>query len=146
MDDSISSPSPQAVPRVALGTHVEVDLVDEQGGVEHLSLDVVPKEEADVSQGRLSAEAPLARTILGRPAGSTAPYHMGDVVAVRICRVGPRVSSEAGDTSARQQAIMQRAVARSEMINDMAFALAAGSKWGDYDPSKLAGLDDEEAK
>jgi hypothetical protein len=143
LESNARGAEPEATPRAALGTHVELELVDEEGSVERLSVDIVPDEEADFAQGRLGAGTPLARAILGQAAGSKVPYRMGDVAAVRIERVGPRLSTQAGGETDRRQEIVRRAVARSEMINDMAFALAAGSKWGDYDPSRLAPEPDE---
>jgi hypothetical protein len=38
------------------------------------------------------------------------------------------------DVAAKRQAVIQQAVAQSDLMSDMAFALAVGSKWGDYDP------------
>ena len=38
------------------------------------------------------------------------------------------------DVAAKRQAVIQQVVAESERISDMVFALAVGSKWGDYDP------------
>lgn len=121
----------------AVGSHVEVELVDEEGGVERLLLDIVPDEQADFARGLLGAGTPLARAVLGQQAGSTVPYGMGDVTAVRVCAVGECANPSAEGVAGRRDGVVRRAVARSEMINDMAFALAAGSKWGDYDPAKL---------
>jgi hypothetical protein len=38
------------------------------------------------------------------------------------------------DMAAKRQAVIEQAVAESARISDMVFALAVGSKWGDYDP------------
>jgi hypothetical protein len=48
------------------------------------------------------------------------------------------VSTPSTDVEAKRQAVIQQAVAQSEQISDMAFALAVGSKWGDYDPGPTA--------
>ena len=61
-------------------------------------------------------------------------YRLGDVVkrARRECDAAERVLEE--DVAAKRQAVIQQVVAESERISDMVFALAVGSKWGDYDP------------
>ncbi len=127
----------------ALGTHVELDLVDQAGVAESLSLDIVPDDEADFAHGLLGAGTPLARAIMGHRAGATLPYHLGDVVAVHLRRVGPRLSLPSADAAARRQDVVRRAVARSEALNDAVFGLAAGSKWGDYDPALIPPEPDE---
>ena len=48
-----------------------------------------------------------------------------------------RVQEE--DVAAKRKAVIQQAVAESERISDMVFALAVGSKWGDYDPGEAGG-------
>ena len=60
-----------------------------------------------------------------------------DQIEVRILSVAPAASAPPTDTEARRQTVIREAVARSEALNDAAFALAAGSKWGDYDPAAI---------
>jgi hypothetical protein len=120
--------------RVGLGTHIQVDLVDESGGVEHLTLDIVPDAQADFAHGFLGIGTPLAQAILDLSAGSVVPYQAGDVAQARILSVTQSVRVPSDDIAAKRQAVVQQAVAQSERISDMAFALAVGSKWGDYDP------------
>ncbi len=122
----------------AIGTHVEVELVDESGAGDSLEVDIVPDSQADFSSGFLGAGTPLAQAILGQPAGSIVPYKVGDILCVRILRVAPRVSTPPADIDAKRQAVIQQAIAQSELVSDMAFALAVGSKWGDYDPGEAA--------
>jgi len=124
--------------RAELGTHVDVDLIDESGAGEHLAFDIVPDTQADFAHGFLGVGTPLAQAILGQPAGSVVPYRVGDVEEVRILRVTLEVSTPSTDVEAKRQAVIQQAVAQSEQISDMAFALAVGSKWGDYDPGPTA--------
>lgn len=121
-----------------VGTHVDLELIDQSGCVESLALDIVADEQADLERGFLGAGTPLARAIIGRRAGDSVAYRLGDVVQVRILRIAPAVRAPSADVQARRAATLREAVARSEMTNDMIFALAAGSKWGDYDPSKIA--------
>jgi hypothetical protein len=62
------------------------------------------------------------------------PYQVGDAVEVRILSVTPGVRAPSDDVAAKRQAVIQQARAHSDLISDMTFALAVGSKWGDYDP------------
>ena len=121
---------------VALGTHVEVELTYETGSAEQLAFDVVSDEQADFANGFLGAGTPLAQAIWGRSAGELVAYRLGDVISVRLVSVTPAVRRPADDVAAKRQAVIQRAVAESERISDMVFALAVGSKWGDYDPGE----------
>jgi hypothetical protein len=120
--------------RAELGTHVEVELVDESGAREHMACDIVPDAQADFAHGFLGVGTPLAQAILGQPAGSVVPYRVGDMVQARIVSVTLDVRTPSADVEAKRQAVIQQAIAQSELISDMVFALAVGSKWGDYDP------------
>jgi len=120
--------------QVGLGTHVEVELLDESSGSERMAFDVVPDNQADFAHGFLGVGTPLAQAILGQVTGNTVPYRVGDMVEARILNVTPSVRTPSTDMEAKRQAVIQQAVAQSEQISDMAFALAVGSKWGDYDP------------
>ena len=121
---------------VGLGTHVEVDLIGEEGASEYLAFDLVPDEQADFANGFLGAGTPLAQAIWGKCAGEHVAYRLGDVIGVRLVTVTPAVRIQGEDVAARRQAVIQQAVAESERISDMVFALAVGSKWGDYDPGE----------
>jgi len=123
---------------VAIGTHVEVELVDESGAGELLAVDIVPDNQADFSSGFLGAGTPLAQAILGQSAGNVVPYKVGDILQVRILKVTSNASAPPADVEAKRQAVIQQAIAQSELVSDMAFALAVGSKWGDYDPGEIA--------
>ncbi len=115
--------------------HVRVALIGEQGEPEVLELDVVPDSEADFTHGFLGLRTPLAQAIVGHAEGELVPYRADDVTAVRIIEVTPSVATPRANTQAEREAVIEKAVAQSEILNDAAFALAAGSKWGDYDPS-----------
>lgn len=129
-----TDPNPDPSLQVALGTHVEVELVDEAGVHEALVFDIVPDTKADFAQGFLGIGTPLAQVILGQRAGCVVPYQGGDVVEVLILNVTRDVRTPTDDAAARRQAVIQQAVAEAERVSDMVFALAVGSKWGDYDP------------
>ena len=122
--------------RAGLGTHVQVELVDEAGNSEHLTFDIVPDAQADFAHGFLGIGTLLAQAILGQTAGSAVSYRVGDMAQVRILSVTLDVRAQSADVEARREAVLQQALAQSEQISDMAFALAVGSKWGDYDPGE----------
>ena len=121
---------------VALGTHVEVELIDEHGASEPLAFDLVPDEQADFASGFLGAGTPLAQALWGKRADESVPYRRGGVTRVRVVNVMAAARVQAEDVAAKRQAVIQQAVAESERISDMVFALAVGSKWGDYDPGE----------
>ena len=120
--------------QVTLGTHVEVELIDETGATEPLAFDLVADEQADFANGFLGAGTPLAQAIWSRCASEVVAYRLGDVVSVRLISVTHAERIQEEDVAAKRQAVIQQAVAESERISDMVFALAVGSKWGDYDP------------
>ena len=124
----------QATLAVALGVRVEVELIDEAGQGELLTCNLVADEQADFAHGFLGIGTPLAQAIVGMAAGSVIAYRVGDVVQVRIISVTLDARLPEEDVAAKRQAVLQRAVAESERVSDMVFALAVGSKWGDYDP------------
>jgi len=126
--------SQESLLTIALGTHVEVELIDESGASEQLAFDLVPDERADFANGFLGVGTPLAQAILGKAAGESVAYRLGDVVSVRVVVVTPAARVQEEDVAAKRQAVIQQVVAESERISDMVFALAVGSKWGDYDP------------
>ena len=124
----------QESPIVGLGMHVEVELIDESGASEHLVFDLVPDEQADFANGFLGAGTPLAQAISGKEAGDAVAYRLGDMASMRVVTVTSTERVQEEDVAAKRQAVIQQAVAESERISDMVFALAVGSKWGDYDP------------
>ena len=128
--------SPENTLTVARGTHVEVELIDENGASEPLAFDLVPDEQADFASGFLGAGTPLAQALWGKRAGESAPYRRGDVARVHLVSVTAAARVQEEDVAAKRQAVIQQAVAESERISDMVFALAVGSKWGDYDPGE----------
>lgn len=122
---------------VALGTHIEVELIADTGEAERLAFDIVPDAAADFAAGFLAAGAPLAKALMGRPVGATVPYRQADIVEIRILSVRP--SQRAADEAAAEarQAITQEAVARAKTDELVQLALTVNVKWGDYDPEPL---------
>lgn len=122
---------------VALGDHVEVELISEMGEVERLAFDVVPDEEADFSAGFLGVGTPLAQAILGARAGSLLPYAVGDMRQVRVLAVGAGVGAPGGDAVAARQAVIQKAISKSDLADVVRFALTVDQKWGETDPEGI---------
>jgi hypothetical protein len=123
---------------VAAGARVELELVDERGAAERLNLVIVPDDQADLARGYLGAGTPLAQAILGKPAGAAVAYRRADVVEIRILAVEPAGAGPPDDQSSARQAILQKAVDRSELAETLRLALTVDVKWGPYDPDGIA--------
>ncbi len=122
---------------VALGARVEVELISHDGEAELLAFDIVQEQAADFDAGFLAISTPLARAIVGRPAGSEVPYHMGDVVKVRILSIARSQRKADRDAAAEREASTREAVQRAKTDDTIQLALTFSSKWGDYDPTPL---------
>jgi len=123
---------------VTIGTRVEVELVDQAGGREHLAFDVVPDSTADFSAGFLGASTPLARAIVGRRAGDVVPYRRADMAEVCILAVSASKRQPNKNTPAERDAVIRNAISRSDLEDAVRLALTVNVKWGDYDPEGLA--------
>ena len=123
---------------VALGTRVEVEMITEHGDSERLTFDLVPDRAADFAQGFLGASTPLARAIMGRPAGSLVPYRVGDMAEVRILSVALSERRAPEDAADARQARTQEAVDQAKLDEMVQLALTVNVKWGDYDPEGIA--------
>ncbi|MBX7237452.1 MAG: hypothetical protein K1X65_23945 [Caldilineales bacterium] len=123
----------------SVGDHVVIELIDARGQAETLAFDLVPAEAADIDRGLLGANTPLAQAILGRKAGGSIPYAMGDVRQLRILSVGPSQRQELEDARAKREAAMQKAAEAIARTNAEMFAASFSGKWGDYDPAGMAG-------
>lgn len=122
---------------VALGTHVEIELISETGEAERLACDIVPDAAADFAAGFLGAGTPLAKAIMGRPAGATVPYAQADIVELRIVSVTHSRRAAEEDAAAARQAATEEAVLRAKTDELVQLALTVNVKWGDYDPGPL---------
>jgi hypothetical protein len=136
-DDEGREPSDSTI-EAAIGSHVEVELIAESGENEHLAFDIVPDAAADFSAGFLGVGTPLARAILGRRAGSVVPYQVGDITQVKILAVGASSRAPADDVAADRQAVIQKAISKSDLADAVRFALTVDQKWGDTDPEGIA--------
>ena len=121
---------------VVLGTRVEVELLEDNGTSERLSLVLVRDAAADFANGLLGENTPLAKAILGRRAGSAVPYKVGGMKEARVLAVSSS-ATETADLSARRAATREKMIQDAEATNTFIFSTASGSKWGDYDPDKL---------
>jgi Transcription elongation factor, GreA/GreB, C-term len=131
-------------PRVALGAKVEVELIDESGAAEHLALVVVPDKEADFTAGFLGAGTPLAKALLGQRLGSVMSYRQGDIREVRILSVMPAARVPKTNADASRQAVLDKALDKSDLEEALRLALTVDVKWGQYDPEALAPEAEEE--
>jgi hypothetical protein len=127
-----------SVIEVALGARVEVELIPDSGENERLAFDIVPDAEADFSAGFLGVGTPLARAILGQRAGSVVPYQVGDITQVKILTVGISGRIPVDDVAAEREAVIQRAINKSDLADAVRFALTVDQKWGDTDPEGIA--------
>jgi hypothetical protein len=135
--------SSEPLSQVDIGTHVEVELIDQQGNGESLSFHIVPEESADFERGFLGANTPLAQAILGQCAGGVVPYRRGDITSVHIVSVSPSQISAPTDAAERRQAVLKKALDAAERTNAEMFAASYSSKWGDYDPTGIAQWDEK---
>jgi hypothetical protein len=123
---------------VAIGARVEVELIPDAGENERLAFDIVPDVEADFSAGFLGVGTPLARAIMGQRAGSVVPYQVGDITQVKILTVGASSRAPADDAAADRQAVIQKAISKSDLADAVRFALTVDQKWGATDPEGIA--------
>ena len=125
-------------PQVGIGTHVTVELIDEQDGREEFAFDIVPHHAADVGRGLLSVDAPLVRAIRGKFEGAVVDYHMGDIRRVHIVAVASGQTGALPDAAARRQAVLDEARRKAERTNADMFASSFSGKWGDYDTDDMS--------
>jgi hypothetical protein len=112
---------------------VLVELVDSSGEAERREFTIVATEQADFKSGLLDENTRLGQALLGHCAGEVVPYPVGDLKAVRILSVTSGEADVSSDAAEKRRAAVQQAAAQSEITNQMIFATASGSKWGDYD-------------
>lgn len=119
--------------QVRLGVQVAVELIDERGNSETMSVDLVREEHADLDHDRLGMQTPLAKAIIGKKVGSLVNYRMGDIRQVRIISVRPSQLAALENTEEQRQAQLQKALATVERTNAEVFAASYTGKWGDYE-------------
>jgi hypothetical protein len=129
-------PEPIRNLQVRPGCLAEVELVSQGGAVERLTFTLVEDSQADFDAGFLGLNTPLAKAILGKLAGQTLAYRVGDLQSVKILSVA-HGREQTEDVAARRQAVIDKAIKHSDSVNAMIFAGAVNSKWGEYDFGKL---------
>jgi hypothetical protein len=130
-------PEPVRNLQVRPGCQVEVELSGRGSPTERLTFTLVDDNQADFDAGFLGLSTPLAKTLLGKLAGQTLPYRVGDLQSVKILSVQVHGREQTEDIAARRQAVIDKAVKHSDSVNAMIFAGAVNSKWGEYDFGKL---------
>ncbi len=128
---------------ISLNCRVLVELVGSSGETERREFTLVGTKQADFKSGLLDENTPLGRLLLGHHAGEAVPYPVGDLMEVRILAVQVEDASVSSDAAAKRREAVQKAAAQSEITNQMIFATASGSKWGDYDVDMDKLLKDE---
>ena len=118
---------------ISLNSRVMVELVDSSGEAERWEFTLVPTRQADFKSGLLDENAPLGLALQNHHAGEVIPYQVGDLKEVRILAVETGDRAVPSDAAEKRRADVQKAEAQSEITNQMIFATASGSKWGDYD-------------
>jgi hypothetical protein len=91
-------PEPIRNLQVKPGCQVEVELSG-AGGSEYLTFTLVADEQADFDAGFLGLGTPLAKTLLGKLAGQTLPYRVGDLQSVKILSVQPQGQTQTEDVA-----------------------------------------------
>jgi hypothetical protein len=132
------------IARISLHCRVAVELVDSSGEVEQREFTLVTVKQADFKSGLLDENTPLGHALLGHCAGEVVAYTLGDLREVRILSVVNGEEAIPADAAEKRRADVQKAVAQSEITNQMIFSTASGSKWGDYDVDVDKLLKDEQ--
>jgi hypothetical protein len=130
---------------VLLGSHVTVELVDSNGETTQREFTIVAERQADLKAGFLGESTPLGRVLLGHHVGESLPYKVGDLLEARILEVTKMAEPISGESAERRRATVKDAENQSEIMSQLIFATAHGSKWGEYDVDvdKLLGREDD---
>jgi hypothetical protein len=118
---------------IARHSKVLVELIDLSGAAEQTEFMLVASEQADFKSGLLDENTPLGRALIGHHAGEVVPYKVGDLKEVRILSVERGDADASPEAAEKRREAVRKATAQSEIINQLNFATASGSKWGDYD-------------
>jgi hypothetical protein len=128
----MSTERPALPEQVRVGAHVEVELIDERGAREPMAFDLVREQFADLAQGQLGIQTPLAKAILGKAEGMIVAYRMGDIHQVHIVRVTAAQSRPLENAAEKRATALQQAREQVERTNAEIFAASYSGKWGDY--------------
>jgi hypothetical protein len=136
-NDKQQTPKPNQVLTANLNTRVKLSLLTRSGEQEVLEFTLVADKTADFYAGYLGLGTPLAKAILGKTAGTTVPYRVGDTIAVKIETVSPAQEPSSGDSAARRQAEARQALDQINRTDAMIFTTTVEGKWGEYDPDAV---------
>jgi hypothetical protein len=129
---------------IRLNCRMTVELVDSLGEAERREFTLVTAKQADFKSGLLDENTPLGQALLDRRAGETIPYVVEDLREVRILSVESGEGDVSPEAAQKRREAVRKAVAQSEITNQMIFATASGSKWGDYDVNVDKLLEEDE--
>ena len=124
-------------PPIGLGVHTVLELVSRSGETEELAVDIVPDAAADIDAGLLGVGAPLAKAVLGKRAGSSTPYTVGDLTAIRVLRVTWADEEVARLSAERRQDAIDRTTRAVAKTAAETFASTFEGKWGGYNPDGM---------
>ena len=123
--------------QVGIGAQVTLELFDDRGNRDAMTLRLVAEGAGDLAQDLLGADTPLGRTIRAKYEGDEVAYVMGDVRQVRIVTVTPGTPSTAQtvaeESQARRDEVLRVARSAAERTNAEMFAASFSGKWGDYE-------------
>ena len=130
---------------IARHSKVLVELIDASGAVEQVRFTLVESRRADFKSDLLDENTPLGRALIGHRAGDVVPYQVGDLKEVHILSV-ERSETAPPDAAEKRRETVRKAEAQAEIINQLNFATASGSKWGDYDVDVKKLMDQRQRK
>ena len=131
---------------ITLNSRVTLEVLDSAGQVEEMVVTLVNARQADLQSGLLDENAPLGRALMGKVAGDRIPYTLGDLREVRVLHVESGEEAVSPEAARKRRLAVKKAAAQSEITNQMIFATASGSKWGDYDVNVDKLMDESEEK
>jgi hypothetical protein len=130
---------------IARHSKVLVELIDRSGTAEQVSFTLVESRQADFKSDLLDENTPLGRALIGHQVGDLVPYEFGDLKQVRILSV-ERSDAVPTNAAEKRRQTVRAAEAQAEIINQLNFATASGSKWGDYDVDVKKLMDQRQEK
>ena len=129
----MTTQEPKTEAQVGIGTHVVIEMRSTDGTDEQMAFFIVPEVAADYDAGYMGADTPLAKALLGKYAGATVPYVMGDIESIRVIEITRPSKQAPADGASRRQSAYEEALRKAERTNAEMFASSYGSKWGSYD-------------
>jgi hypothetical protein len=130
---------------IARHSKVLVELIDASGAAEQVTFTLVESKQADFKSGLLDENTPLGCALIGHRGGDVVPYKVGDLKEVRILSV-EQWQAPSLDAAEKRREAVRKAEVQSEIINQLNFATASGSKWGDYDVDVKKLMDQRQKK